>query len=269
MIKKIENFQYDNLNLEYLKIDNSKDKNLIFVHGFSSEFNYFTDLFDNFSDYNIYGLNMPGHGKSEFNFDKMNLLYFKDIFINFVNSLNIKNITLIGHSMGGGIAMMVVPQLKKIIDKIILVGPMSRSGLSRVQEFEECFFPRNIKDYEKLVNLCYYDPNIILLNSEIMNNVSNYLKTSKSLDAVYKLGHSLPNLENMDSIETGLKSFDKPLLLIYGEADGIIDLQNIDNYYLSCKSDVEIVVIKKSGHSIWKENKKDFIDQVNRFLSEK
>ncbi|MBN0919556.1 alpha/beta fold hydrolase [[Mycoplasma] gypis] len=264
----IKEFIYKNTKLQYLQLDSNKEKNLVFLHGFSSEFNFFNQLIEEFKDeYNIYGLNMPAHGGSEEKKELMNFLEFVDIFHVWIKELDINNLYLIGHSMGGGIAMASIKELAPRIQKIALIGPMSRSGRVRMDEFEECFFPRNVEDWKKLVNLCYYKPDYILNNKDIVSRVEKYLRENKNkLDFVYDLGHKLPELVNMDAIDYGIKNAKMPVGLFIGAYDGIIDYKNIAEYYHSLNKDVIVYRFLQAGHSIWLEQYDEFVQKMREFL---
>ncbi|MEE3928488.1 alpha/beta hydrolase [Mycoplasmopsis ciconiae] len=260
-------YKYDDLNIGYFEQNNSKDKTLLFVHGFSSDYNYFDKVFEYFAnDYNFVGINMPIHGNSQFHKNKINLLYFKQVLENFIKNQKYDNLTIIGHSMGGGLAMMVADQLNSYIEKIVLVGPMTKAGLSKVEEFEECFFPRNFEEYKKLVHLCYYNPQKFLETPHLKEKMDNYFNNNQEkLNYIYQLGHSLPNLENMNAIELGMKNFKKPVAVFYGESDGIVPVEEFPNYYKDY-SNFKLYKIEKSGHSIWLENYNDFVFRLEEFL---
>ncbi|WP_438341585.1 alpha/beta fold hydrolase [Mycoplasma sp. 3341] len=265
----IKTFKWNDLELEYLHIDNKKDKNLIFVHGFGSEFAFFEPLFNSFAnEYNIWGLNMLASGKSQYKPEVMKFLTFCDIFDAWIKEINVDNLYLFGHSMGGGISMSAVLKNSKKIKKIALVGPMSRSGLTRVKEFDECFFPLNTEEWKKLVNLCYYDPSKLLNDENKLKQMDKYFAThQEELRNIYALGRILPSLENMDRIDEGIKNAKMPVGLFIGAYDGIIDFANIANYYHSVNKDVQVFEFQKAGHSIWLEDFDNFIDTLKDFYA--
>lgn len=256
----LRQFIYDDLKLEYLEINNQKSKNLIFLHGFSSDFNFFNSWYPELSkNFNIYALNMPAHGKSEAKLDIMTEIDLMKIFIAWIKELQLNNLYLVGHSMGGALALMSVQELNDKIEKIILIGPQNRSSLVREQDFYDTFFPRKIEDYAKLVKLCYYYPDKILNNKEWMKRVEKYLnENQEQLDLVYTLGRDLPKTANMDLIDFGIKNLKNDLILIYGEADGIIDAKNIDKYFLSLNPKTKVYKVNQAGHTVWLENPVEF-----------
>lgn len=266
-MKQINFFKYQDCQIEYLKIDNNTKENLLIIHGFSADFDYYHKFYDYIDSHNIHALNAPFHGNSTGSKSTMNMDYILEVLEFYISSNNLNNLTIIGHSMGGGLAMMLVKKFRHIIKNIILIGPMSRSGLVKTEVFKESFSPRNIKEYEKLANLCYYDPNIVLKNPEYMQMLDNYFKNDQEkLDYIYELGHSLPNLENMDKIDEGIANYKGNLYLLYGDHDGIIDTENISNYYHSLNVDTKTIVFENAGHSPWFEKEKDFFESINFIL---
>lgn len=263
----MKKFNFNGYLLEYFELFNNKDKNLIFIHGFGSNIEFFSKLITKLSsNYNIYGLNMPAHGDSEYSENLMNFKMFCEIFRQFINFLGLDNITLIGHSLGGGIAAANLNNSNKI-KKCVLIGPMNPTSLSRVNEFNECFFPRTVNEWEKLIKLCYYNPEIIIKNPEIRKRTEVYLKDfSVELDYIYQLGRDLPSNTNMEIIDIGLRNFNGEIGLFFGDHDGIIDLKKITPYYRSVSKNLNVYKIKNSGHSIWLENWEDFITNLTSFL---
>jgi len=90
----------------YFKRNNDKNDNVvIFLHGLYSSSLSFSNLLKLLeNDINYIAIDLPSHGKSF----KMNLSIEKiaNEIISFINSNNLKNVSLIGHSLGGTIALM-------------------------------------------------------------------------------------------------------------------------------------------------------------------
>lgn len=261
-------YKYKNIELDLLELNNNKTQNIVLVHGFSSDFYHFKPLFPLLSKYyNLYAINMPFHGESSGSQELNQFTKFPEILTDFIKAKDIKNITLIGHSMGGAIIMMAYPKLKSIIKKIILIGPQNRSSLAVEKEFHEVFFPVNVIDYEKLAKLIYYDANIVLKNKEYMKNIDHYYKTQKiRLSYIYALGRTLPWEIHMNLIDKGIKQLSVPLLLVCGEGDGIIDINNIEKYYKSLSDQIKYHKILKAGHSPWIEQFEQTTNVIEQFI---
>lgn len=265
----MKKFNFNGYDLEYFEKNTNKNKNMIFIHGFGSNVNFFDSLINEFCDeYNIFGLNMPAHGNSEYDNKLMNFETFCEIFRQFLNFLDLRNVTLIGHSLGGGIAGANLINSHQV-KKCILIGPMNRTSLAKVKEFNDCFFPTNLNEWEKLIRLCYFNPDSIISNQEIRKKTQQYFVENRvQIEYVYKLGKDLPSNKNMDLIENGLNKSNTKIGLFIGDHDGIIDLENIVPYYQNVVKNLKVYKINNAGHSIWLENWNDFVNKLHEFLNE-
>ena len=72
--------------------------------------------------FTVYTLDLPGHGYS----DRPAIAYTPDVFIDsvkgFMTKLDLPHATLIGHSMGAGVAMGIALKYPEMTEKIILIG---------------------------------------------------------------------------------------------------------------------------------------------------
>ncbi|WP_029905997.1 alpha/beta fold hydrolase [Mycoplasmopsis opalescens] len=277
----MDKFQVKRINIasfdcEYIESNNQKSNNLIFVHGIGGEFNNFSipleeiSLSDN--DFNYYALNLPSHGKSQITNELTSLTKAADLFVEFILKLNLNNLTLIGHSMGGGLVMIALKKLHERIKKIILVGPMNKTSLSRVDVYDETFFLKNIEDYKKQVELCVFNAKKIINNPSFLKLKAIQIAEDIASGKAYGegvLAKSLPDMNNMDLIEEGIRNCTAPLYLFYGSHDGIIDVKNIASYYLAHNKNTKIYYFQDAGHSIWIDKKEEFVTRFIQALKEK
>ncbi|QBF34457.1 alpha/beta hydrolase [Mycoplasmopsis phocirhinis] len=247
-------FYYEDIKLETLTINNQKSKNILILHGYTSEFAFYEPIYSLLQDeYNIYGINMPSHGQSDISKKHMQNDIFAQIVIKFVNHLKLKNIVVIGHSMGGGVAMDVAWRLEDRVIKIVLLGPSNRTMLSYNHHWP-LFFPRNVEQYKKLVPILYYNSNLILQDEEKIQNIAQYYaneEVQKKLDVIYEFGKQMPLESNQAKVDYGIKMCKVPIILINGDHDGIVHVKNCERHYTSLNPNVFTFVIKNSGHCMW------------------
>ncbi len=114
----------DNL-LTYYTNSNINKPVLLFIHGWGSNSELWFKVFNNeFKDkFNIYCLDLPGFGKSELKSDNYTLDKYLETILQFIQKLELKDITYIGHSLGGriGIKFGSNNQINKILNNLILV----------------------------------------------------------------------------------------------------------------------------------------------------
>ena len=252
-----------------LAINKSK-YNVVFIHGYgfdSSYHNFFANL-DN--DYNYYAIELPGHGVTPLKkeSDLKPHIYAKMI-ISLLKELNLKQIYLIGHSMGGGIAMMVASQMKDVIKKLVLVCPMNSFGTTNIKDFLFNFNPRTHKQAEK-----FYD--IVLHNKQWLNDewseiiIDQMLKINnehhKELKILKNNMISPTNILNLLKAESKLKI---PTLLMVGKYDKCINpITTISNLKLKIDN-LRIIKFNESGHIPMFEELGKYRNEIISFFDKK
>ena len=99
---------------------------LIFIHGWCSNRSFWREQLDVFADkYRVVAIDLPGHGSSSRTRKEWSLSSFADDVIALVESLNLKRVVLIGHSMGGLVWLEVAQRLPKRIIGVIGVDTIS------------------------------------------------------------------------------------------------------------------------------------------------
>jgi pimeloyl-ACP methyl ester carboxylesterase len=111
-------------------IDEGKgDKTLIFIHGLGS---YLPAWQKNIAvlkaDYRCIAMDLPGYPKSSKGDDTYNMTFFAEVILEMIDELKLKNPVLIGHSMGGQIAMMAALKSPELLQSLILIDP---AGIER------------------------------------------------------------------------------------------------------------------------------------------
>lgn len=246
---KIKNKFGDNLNTDLRFPSENKDKIplVIFCHGFKgfkdwgcfpymmeriTDENFFTVSF-NFS-YNGAGDNENEHSeftrldlfaKNTFSRELDDLGCIIDYLFEHKENYNYDtdNVTLIGHSRGGGIAILKTAEDKRITRLIVLAS---------VSTFDR--YSDTLKKKWKEVG--YF---------EVLNS-----RTNQMMRMNYALIEDLEkNIERLD-IQKAISKIKVPALLIHGTQDITVDYSNGEDLYnRSNKENTKLVLIEKTGHT--------------------
>lgn len=129
----------DSISLTYVD-EGSGVKTLLFIHGLGS---YLPAWQKNITvlrnKYRCIALDLPGYGKSgrgDFAYD---MHFFADQVALFMDQLSLKNVTVIGHSMGGQIAMTLALRHPEALEKLVLIAP---AGFEQFSDQEKAWFAR-------------------------------------------------------------------------------------------------------------------------------
>ncbi|MCL9809228.1 alpha/beta fold hydrolase [Flavobacterium luminosum] len=113
----------DNLEIAYVKEGKGK-QTLLFIHGLSSNADaWYRNIETLKENYTCVALDLPGFGKSTKVAPAYTPSFFAEIAYKLTQQLKLKNITVVGHSMGGQTAVKLALNYPKKIQSLILVAP--------------------------------------------------------------------------------------------------------------------------------------------------
>jgi len=240
----------------------------IILHGFLGMSDNWKTLGNKFADsgYQVHLLDQRNHGRSPHTPEMNYEVLAKDIF-DYCQIHKLKNIILLGHSMGGKAAMLAAGKYPDLIEKLIVVDispkyyaphhqqimegltALEKQNLTSRGEAEE-FLSKFVED---LGTRMFLLKNLYWETKEKLSLRPN-LKVLK--ETIEEVGAELP---------AGFK-FVKPTLFIKGGKSNYITKEDeplIARHF----PNAEIQVIPNAGHWVHAEKTKDFYDNVQRFLN--
>lgn len=114
------------------------EQTLLFIHGLGSYLPAWRKNMEVLSDnYRCIALDLPGYGKSSRGDYAFDMTFFATQVAAFIDQLSLKKVTLVGHSMGGQIAMTLALQHPEVIDRLVLIAP---AGFETFTEQEVAWF---------------------------------------------------------------------------------------------------------------------------------
>lgn len=116
--------EINGMNINYIDEGINNDKIILMIHGWASNAELFRSQINLLkSKYRVIAVNLPGHSKSDEPTTPYSVDDFARFVVDFLNKLNVKKVTLIGHSVGGRviIKLMSYKTLQIEVDKIVLI----------------------------------------------------------------------------------------------------------------------------------------------------
>lgn len=112
----------DGLTLRYVRTGNGPT--LVLLHTIRTQLDYFEKLVPLLSDrYDLIVLDLPGHGQSNISEVAYTEEYFRRATREFITKLDLKDVTLVGESIGGVLALTVSTELPDRVKRIIALNP--------------------------------------------------------------------------------------------------------------------------------------------------
>lgn len=97
---------------------------LLFIHGLGSYLPAWNKNLQELSkNYRCIAIDLPGYGKSSKGNYKFSMTYYAQVIKEFAEKKKLDNLVLVGHSMGGQIALTAAWQYPELIQKLVLIAP--------------------------------------------------------------------------------------------------------------------------------------------------
>ena len=112
---------YNSKKMFYQFYNKNKTQTVAFLHGWGGNHLSLTKLFNSFDNYNILTLDFFGFGQSDKPTKDFDVYTYADAVLKLINFLNLTNVSIVGHSFGGRIAIILASKQVNLINKIILI----------------------------------------------------------------------------------------------------------------------------------------------------
>ncbi len=244
-------------------------KPFIFLHGFLGMSDNWKTLGTKFSElgYEVHLIDQRNHGRSfhsnDFNYDLM----VKDL-KTYIEEHQLKDIILLGHSMGGKTAMLFAVEHEEYIEKLIIADISPRyypthhedilNGLSRL-DFDVIKSRNDADDVLKRYVPDFGTRQFLLKNL--------YWETKEKLALRLNLKTLKENVNEVGEALPAHSRFDKDTLFLRGDRSEYISLQD-EGIIKAHFPKVKIETISNAGHWLHAENPTDFFVVVNNFIKE-
>ncbi|NOZ83897.1 MAG: alpha/beta hydrolase [Epsilonproteobacteria bacterium] len=206
------------------------DTTILFLHGWCIDGTYWKNQVDYFSkNYNVYAIDLPGFGKSKTERINWTIEEYANDVTAFIETMNLKNVVIIGHSMAGEIMLQTAltnnPKIVgivgvdnfKLIDVVLTPEQMKQMTdfLSMLEEdFKNSapvyadmmlFHPTTSKEVKNRVKTDFANSDSVIGYGTLMNHMQYANNDAQRLEQLnYKL--HLINNDGFPTNETGLKN---------------------------------------------------------------
>ena len=229
------------------------DKTLIFIHGYGGDCDNWLFNTSGLADrFTVYALDLPGHGRSVKAFKDASLSGLADVVIAFMDALAIDRATLVGHSLGGAVAMKTAIKAPQRVASIVAFGSAGLGQDINMDYIEGFIASESRREIKPFLEQLFFDSSIVgrqmiddILKYKRLDGVPEALRVLA--DTVFKGGHQAETLAD------AVKASGVPLLLIHGEDDHIIPAAHSK----AAASFAKVEILKDTGHMAQMEKSKE------------
>ena len=239
-------------------------KTLVFLHGFLETHDIWKEFSSQLSsEFCVIAIDLPGHGESETLAEVHSMELMADSVHAVLHSLGIEKHTIIGHSMGGYVALAYADKYPEEIDGLCLFhshafpdNETAKTNRDRTIEIVEnnssVFITAFIPDLFSPVNVSKY-------SNEIAELVRKANATPK--EGIIAALRGMKERENMTQVLAEAKF---PVLLIAGKDDKRIPLSDIFAM-AELPGHCELLILGNTGHMGYIEEKTKTMNRIRSF----
>ena len=241
-------------------------KPLVILHGLLGSLDNWVTVSKYLSkSYKVYIIDLPNHGKSYhsqgFSYEDMS----NDI-DSFFNKSGLTNFSLLGHSMGGKLALKYTDMFEDKIDKLIIVDIANKSyGINRFDHIFKAMFSISLNNLKSRSDADNAISNLIKNEGErnfILKNLKRTADGFKWNPNIMLLHRTLSDISSKINLRRKVKN---NTLFLLGENSNYFNVEDENNLSDEFEN-YSIKKIQNSGHWVHAENPKDFITSVLDFL---
>ncbi|WP_298363407.1 alpha/beta fold hydrolase [uncultured Lutibacter sp.] len=240
---------------------------LVILHGYFGMSDNWKSLANKFSErFEVHILDQRNHGRS-FHSDDFDYELMVDDLFNYINYHNLEKVNLLGHSMGGKVAMLFAVTYPEMVNKLIVADISPKYYKPHHEYILAALNAVNFdiqdtrKKVEDILKVYIKEPGILQF---LLKNV--YRKTKNQLAFRFNLQSLTDNNSEVGEALPSFTNFDGETLFLKGENSNYIT--NEDEGLIEAHfSNAKIITVKNAGHWLHAENPAQFFTEVVTFLS--
>ncbi len=253
----VQHIDIDGINLRYIKTGQGEP--LLLLHTLRTQLDMFQKMIPSLSErFTVYALDYPGHGYS----DIPNVEYTPQIFLKYVEEFldrhDLKNVKLVGESIGGSLGLMLAAKNNPRIKQVISINPYDYGkgfGITRGSWVAKLLFYMNnipllgatnwrLRVFPAFLHIMrggVYDSSV--LPDKLMHEINNVGNRRLHYQSFMSLIRNFPKWEKERESYNGIQV---PVLLVYGDHDWSTENERLDTKNRINNARLEI--ISNAGH---------------------
>jgi pyruvate dehydrogenase E2 component (dihydrolipoamide acetyltransferase) len=230
--------------INYLAMGDAAGDPIIFLHGYGGDLNnWMFNQEELASSHTTYAIDFPGHGGSTKEVGNGDAGRLAQAVTAFMDAKDIKKAHLVGHSMGGAVALhLALPQPARVAS-VTAVAPGGLGPEINMDYINGFIAEKRAKKLRPVLEMLVHDP--ALISKDMVEDVLKF----KRLDGVDAALAGLrdgcfPGGKQVAILRDQLNKLEVPVRMIFGKADQIIPAAHAEGL----PGSVEVTVFDDAGH---------------------
>lgn len=253
------------------------DRAIVLLHGFgTNSFEYRHWIGPLAKDYTVWAVDLKGHGSAPAPPDES---YSPDDHAELVHRLivqkDIRRLTLIGHSMGGGIALLVALRLldEGRLDRLVLIASaaypqrlppfVKLARMGRLTQWLFAIIPKGAL-IRRVIRPIVYDP--VKVGAAQVEAYAEPLRSAAHRLAIIRTALQIVP-EDLAEVTERYGEIEVPTLLLWGRHDRVVPL-SVGEKLLAALPNSQLEILEECGHLPPEELPRESLKVLREFLSQ-
>ena len=230
--------------IRYLKAGPDDGTPIVLIHGFGGDhMGWMLNQADLAADRPVYAIDLPGHGGSSKDVGDGSTRELAKAVTDFMDAKGISSAHLVGHSLGGAIAILIASKSPERVSALTLIAP-GGLGPEIAQGFIDGFIaetrPKRLKP---VLQMLVADADQVTPN--MVEEVLKFKRLDGAVAALQKIAAAnFVGGEQRGSLRNRLNDLAMPVQVIWGEADSVLPAKHADGL----PANVKVTRLSGAGH---------------------
>jgi pyruvate dehydrogenase E2 component (dihydrolipoamide acetyltransferase) len=237
---------------------------LVLLHGFGGDLNNWLFNSDKLAESRrVYALDLPGHGESAKDVGAGDLAMFAGTLGGFLDSVEADRAHLVGHSMGGAVALRYALDHPDRVASLTLADPAGLGEEINSEYIDGFVAAARRRELKQVLQLLFADPGLV--SRQMVDEVLRY-KRLDGVDGALRAmsGAMFPGGRQTSVLAGELDRLSTPLLAVWGAEDQVLPVAQAD----ALRERGRVEVLQGVGHSPHMEAANEFNRLLGGFLDE-
>jgi len=272
---ELKTIDIDGVAINYVDVGERNDlRPIVYVHGLSGQWQNWLENIRRFArGRRVVALDLPGHGRTPIPNEQITIEYYGRVVAELCRRLDLGPVVLVGNSMGGYISAEVAIKAPELVERLVLVSSAGisqreapRGTVLRVGRILALATRASTAQRRRYAARPYLRHWLLSAVVRHPTKLSPDVAFEGLLKGTGKPGFfdALTACLDYDFLDR-LPEIGCPTLVIWGEDDGIIPVQDADKFIELIRGSHK-VVFKDTGHVAMVERPVTFNDQLQQFL---
>jgi pyruvate dehydrogenase E2 component (dihydrolipoamide acetyltransferase) len=250
--------------IRYLEMGDGQRAPVVFIHGFGGDLNNW--LFSQpvlAQTGPAYSIDLPGHGQSTKQVDGGTVEFLAAAVFAWFEALEIGIAHLVGHSLGGAIAIELASSRPQCVKSLTLIAPVGLGPEINFDYIQGFIRANRHKQLRPIVEQLFADPSLV--RRKMLDDVINFKRIDGAVEALGTIADTVFH-DGRQSVNLAprLSELAMPVQVIWGEEDRIIPAAHLNVVPRS----VAVHLIPKAAHMVHMEKAEDVNVFIQKFIGD-